>query len=174
MKLVIVRHGECEANARGVVAGSRDDSPLTQHGIDEAEQTAQQLKGFTGRIVSSPLQRACKTAEIIRDAVMPGTVIDIEPLFIERNVGDATGKPQAEYFAMEKSDVPIPNAETPQQMADRVRAGLEKLKATNRDTLLVTHNGTYRILVCVLQGLDPNEFANVPSIQNCEVKEFVL
>lgn len=174
MKLLVVRHGECEANARGVIAGAEDDSPLTAVGIAEAEKTAQQLKGFQGAIVSSPLQRARITAEIIRDAVMPGTDIAIDPHFIERHVGIMVGRPQPEYVAAEKSGMIIPGAETPQQMYDRVREGLEKLAATNRDTLLVCHSGTYRIIVCVLEHLQPEAFANIPAPQNAEVKTFDL
>lgn len=175
MKLIVVRHGECEANVRGIIAGSNVDSPLTQHGIDEAKQVAEQLQGFHGQIVSSPLQRAHRTAEIIRDRIAPGAEIRIEPLFIERNVGDALGMPQAEYYAMlESGELTPANAETPEQMLARVQAGLEKLKADNQDTLLVTHTGIYRIMACAINGLDPNTFVDVPNLQNCEVKAFEI
>lgn len=174
MKLFVIRHGECLANVRGVVAGSQDDSPLTVNGIDEAVHTAEKLQHFSGLIVSSPLVRARKTAEIIRDIIAPGTEIRLEPLFVERNVGDAMGMPIKEYFALEKSGAPIPNAETEQQLFDRVRSGLEKLRTGTQDTLLVSHNGTYRMLVCVLQNLPPRAYATTPLIQNAEVKEFEI
>lgn len=174
MQLLVVRHGECEANVLGVVAGARDDSLLTQHGIDEAEQTAQKLRGFQGRIVSSPLRRTYKTAEIIRDAIAPGTPIDLEPDFIELDVGDAMGKPLAEYFALEKSGEPIRNAETPDMLFERVSRGLEKLRQANMPTLLVTHNGTARMITCVLEHRPPKDFADVPKVQNGEVRTFEL
>lgn len=174
MKLLVVRHGECEANARGVIAGAENDSPLTAHGIAEAQAAAQQLKGFQGAIVSSPLQRARKTAEIIRDVVMPGADIAIDPHFIERHVGIMVGRPQPEYVAAEKSGMFIPGAETSHQMYSRVREGLEKLAATNRDTILVCHSGTYRVIACVLEHLPPEAFVNIPALQNAEVKTFDL
>jgi broad specificity phosphatase PhoE len=174
MRLLVVRHGECEANVHGIVAGARDDSPLTQHGIDEAAMSAEKLIGFHGLIISSPLQRALHTAEIIRDIVAPGEPIRIEPLFVERDVGEVTGRSLDEYFAMEKSDVPILNAETYVAMFDRVRRGIEMLITINETTLLVTHNGTYRMITCVVNGFAPHDFVTIPSLQNAEVKVFNL
>lgn len=170
MRLLVVRHGECLANVHETVAGSRDDSPLTANGIEEAVKTAEKLTDFRGIIVSSPLQRALKTAEIIRDIIAPGQQIQVAPQFVERDVGDATGKPLSDYLVLEKDHALIPNAETDQVLFDRVRSGLEMLKQLNGDILLVTHNGTYRMLQCVVQGLPPQAFADVPSIANAEVK----
>jgi broad specificity phosphatase PhoE len=174
MKLLVVRHGQCEANLSGVVAGSRDDSPLTQAGTDEAAQTARRLIGFHGSIVSSPLQRALRTAEIIRDIIAPDVRITVEPLFIERDVGDATGLPLAEYIALEKRHAPIPNADTDQALFDRVQRGLEQLIQLQTDVLLVTHNGTYRVIECVVRGLQPRDYVTIASIANGEVKSFEL
>lgn len=170
MKQLIVRHGECEANVKKIVAGARDDSPLTVNGIEEAVKTAEKLTDFHGIIMSSPLQRALKTAEIIRDIVAPDQQIQVEPLFSERDVGDATGKPLDEYFALEKAGAVIANAETDQMMFTRVQRGIEKLRALNADVLLVMHNGTYRMIECVVRNLPPHQFANIASISNAEVK----
>jgi len=43
-KLLFVRHGESQANVRGVVAGALDDSPLTEKGRDDARLTAEHLR----------------------------------------------------------------------------------------------------------------------------------
>jgi broad specificity phosphatase PhoE len=152
------------------VAGGRDDSPLTQHGIDEAAATAQKIRFFQGVIVSSPMQRALKTAEIIRDQIAPHLGIMVEPTFIERDVGDATGMAVEEYFALERAGTLIPNAETEQELYDRAKRGVDMLRKLQQPVLLVTHFGVYRMLVCVLEGRPPHDYASVPRIQNGEVK----
>lgn len=169
MKLYVVRHGECEANLLKVVAGGGDDSLLTQNGIDEAHATAEKLIGFQGRIVSSPLRRAYHTAEIIRDKIAPGAKIELEPDFIELDVGDAMGMPLEEYFALERSGAPIRNAETQQKFFARVKRGIERLKEVNKPTLLIAHNGVYRMMICVLEDRPAHDFSHVPNIANGEV-----
>ena len=174
MKLLIARHGECEANVRGVVAGARDDSPLTEKGWQDAQLLADNLVGFRGNIVASPLKRALNTAELVRDQMLPGAPIRVDEDFIEADVGDATGLPIDEYFVLEKSGESIPNAETPEQLFARVKHGLETIKATGQTTLIIAHNGTCRMITCVLEGLAPHEFANVKHLKNGEVRTFEL
>jgi broad specificity phosphatase PhoE len=175
MKLLIVRHGECVANVEGVVAGSGNNSPLTAKGIADAQTAALTLKGRqVDLIVSSPLIRTLRTAEIIRDQIAPAQTIQPNADFIERNVGDATGIPVLEYFALEKQKQLIPNAETPAEFYQRVARGLNELKKYPGTVLLVTHGGTYRMITCVFQSLAPEEFANAPRLGNGEVKEWEL
>lgn len=51
-----VRHGECVANTKGVIAGLGDDSPLTELGRSQAKETAQNLKGISfDLVISSPM-----------------------------------------------------------------------------------------------------------------------
>ena len=175
MKLLLVRHGECQANVDGIVAGSRNDSPLTAKGEQEAKAVGEQLAGSQiDAIVATPLQRSRRTAEIIRDLVAPNLQVEIDPDFSELDVGDATGLPLDQYFAKEKADKPIPHAETPEKILSRVQRGLNKLRQTSGTTLLVSHNGTCRMIECALHGWPADQFADLPGLQNGEVKEFTL
>ena len=65
MVIYIVRHGETVLNAKGVMQG-RLDEPLNQKGRDLAEMTGKAMKGIHfDYCISSPLNRAKETAEII-------------------------------------------------------------------------------------------------------------
>lgn len=71
--LYIVRHGETELNRLGRFCGSTDQ-PLNERGIAQAETLSEPMSKIAlDRIYSSPLDRAVKTAECIRN----GRDIDI-------------------------------------------------------------------------------------------------
>lgn len=86
-----MRHGETDWNRRRIYMGSQD-IPLNQLGIEQAELAAQYLKDEPiSHIVTSPLSRAPKTAEIIASVLeKPVTIIDE---FIECCWGIKEGRP---------------------------------------------------------------------------------
>jgi broad specificity phosphatase PhoE len=61
--ILLVRHGESEANAAGLLVG-RSDVALTERGCARAREVGTRL-GPVSRIVSSPLARARETAELL-------------------------------------------------------------------------------------------------------------
>src|SRR4051812_24393478 len=68
--IYLVRHGETEFNLLGRLQG-RFDSPLTPKGVTQAEAIGRHLRTLVGLpddwiVVSSPLARTVRTAEIIR------------------------------------------------------------------------------------------------------------
>ncbi len=66
MKLILVRHGESKANAKGIRQGQAIDSKLSKRGIKQAKKLANRLKfERISHIYSSDLRRAKSTAEII-------------------------------------------------------------------------------------------------------------
>jgi broad specificity phosphatase PhoE len=85
--LTLVRHGQSEANARGVMSG-RSDAPLTEVGRRQARALAAGLPRPT-RLVCSPLVRARQTAELI------GADVDVEcdARWTEMDYGDLDGQP---------------------------------------------------------------------------------
>lgn len=174
MKLYVARHGQSETNKIGIMAGLEDDAPLTEQGWKDAATLAAKMQGFKGLIVTTQLHRALQTAEYVRDQLMPGAPIRIEPDFAERDMGNATDKPRDEYDRMEQSGIPIAGAETPQQLYRRVKHGLETLRQLGQDILLVAHGETYRMIVCVLKDLPLETYAAIPMPTNGEVAEFEL
>lgn len=67
MKLYIIRHGETDWNKQRRLQG-QSDTELNEYGIRLAQITGEALKDIRfDHIFSSPLKRAYRTAEIIRD-----------------------------------------------------------------------------------------------------------
>ncbi len=174
MKLYVARHGESEANHIGIMAGSEDDSPLTEQGWKDAAVLATKMAGFKGLIVTTPLHRAQQTAEYVRDQLLPGAPIRVDANFVERDMGNATDRPRDEYLSMERSGLPIACAETPEHMFARVKQGLGTIQQAGQDTLLVAHGVTYCMIVCVVKHIPPQEYAQTPIPRNGEVHVFEL
>lgn len=92
--LILVRHGQTDANARGLLLG-RADPPLTEAGYRQAHALAAALPR-ADRIVTSPLTRTRHTAAVLAGAA-PGVVdangVEVDPRWIEMDYGDLDGCP---------------------------------------------------------------------------------
>ena len=88
--LILVRHGQTDANARGVLLG-RSDPALDATGRTQASSVAAALSPLRRgtRIISSPLRRARETAAII---AREGEVT-IDERWIELDYGSFEGTP---------------------------------------------------------------------------------
>lgn len=87
--IYIVRHGESEANAKGILQGQKD-YPLTPKGEEQALIISNELKGINfDAIFSSDLLRAKRTAEII--AVERKLAVNTTKMLRERNYGRLEG-----------------------------------------------------------------------------------
>jgi probable phosphoglycerate mutase len=91
-KIILVRHGETEANVRGCFADS-DDIPLTEAGRLQSRELALRLtREFLPEVlVSSTFLRARQTSEIIADVL--GIPTEAIPGIQERNFGALKGHP---------------------------------------------------------------------------------
>ena len=66
LTLYFVRHGETEANVKGILAGSKTDTKLTDNGIKGAKATGDALKNIAFNLVyTSELSRTKDTAKYI-------------------------------------------------------------------------------------------------------------
>ncbi len=110
--LILVRHGQSEANAAGVLLG-RTDSELTDLGRLQASRIghalARSVRHVSGggddgpgvrvpiRILTSPLVRARLTAKIISEVLGPGVPQpEVEERLIELDYGELDGKRPAD------------------------------------------------------------------------------
>ncbi|MDE1851269.1 MAG: histidine phosphatase family protein [Candidatus Micrarchaeota archaeon] len=88
--LILVRHGESEANAKRILGG-RLPYPLTALGRRQARHLAQLLKNVKlSKIYSSPVRRAYDTASAVAKA--KHIRVDVEEAFTETDVGPFVGK----------------------------------------------------------------------------------
>lgn len=165
----VVRHGESETNVQKVFAGSGLDSPLTAKGRQQAREAGKKLKTYKiTKIVSSPLKRAHKTAEIISDA-LGGLEILIDDRLCEYHIGDLTGKPIDSVTREERLN--MPGVEDAYEFAERTLEAFLEHAHDKGNTLFVAHSGSIRILEGALEGADPTGFHTRRSPENSEIVE---
>ena len=95
----LLRHGKSQANEENILQGQLD-SPLSLEGIQQSKALGNYLssEGVTfEQIISSPLGRACETAQIISDFL--SIPIELEDKWMEREFGQAEGLPYEEIFS---------------------------------------------------------------------------
>ena len=95
MKLLLTRHGQTDWNVAGKIQGITDIE-LNETGIKQAETTGEKLLNENiDVIISSPLKRARKTAEIIKGERNIPLIIDDS--LKERRFGKFEGKTREEF-----------------------------------------------------------------------------
>ncbi|GAA3881085.1 histidine phosphatase family protein [Streptomyces lacrimifluminis] len=160
--LLLVRHGETEWSASGQHT-SWTDLPLTPRGEEQAKSLAPLLAGRTfARVVTSPLTRAVRTAEL---AGLSGASTD--PDLHEWEYGGYEGVTTAEiqrtrpdWFLFTDGVVPGPDGhpgESPEEVgrrADRALAHIGDALAEG-DVVLVAHGHFLRVLTARYLGLPP-------------------
>lgn len=152
--IYFIRHGESEANVRHVFAGQKDDSVLTEKGKEQALATAKEIKKENlkiDKIISSPLKRALKTAEII--AIELG--FDISKIVVDNHIteydmGSFTGTKAGKISSLILTTAK--GAEDPQLFCDRVCSYIKKLSESPENILIVSHAGVGRILETIKEG----------------------
>ncbi len=129
LKLYVVRHGQTEWNHENRVCG-RTDVQLTAKGEKQAEELSKilQLKQIN-IIITSPLSRAVKTAEILSSAINKDIIIDNR--LIEQDYGVFEGiNRDNENFKEAKRHFPIKlsGGESILQVAQRIFNILDEIK----------------------------------------------
>ncbi len=154
---LLLRHGQTELSVERRFAG-RGDIPLTKQGVRQAELAARRLAADgVDVIISSPLQRARRTAEAVAEATGAPLVIDED--LVEADFGEWQGLTFAEVGArwpdeltawMASPDVAPPDGESFAQVAMRVLAALDRLLAgyPGQRAVLVSHVTPIKTLVC--------------------------
>jgi broad specificity phosphatase PhoE len=158
-ELLLVRHGQSTANARGIWQGQME-FPLSKEGRVQACLAGRGFSGdrFEG-LYSSPLSRAFETARIIRDrAGFEGEVVPVDGLS-ERNGGILEGHTWAEQEQLNpelaKKFLAIPEeerwalvgAETDEEVIARFEEALSSIRALHPGgsrIVVVSHGGVMR------------------------------
>jgi broad specificity phosphatase PhoE len=166
-ELLLVRHGESTANAKGIWQGQME-FPLSERGRAQASLAGHGLsrQPFEG-LYSSPLSRAFETAEIIRDRTgFAGEVVPVEGLS-ERNGGILEGHTWAEqerrnpqlarkFLAIpEEERWALVGAETDEEVIARFEEALSSICALHPGgarIVVVSHGGVMRAFLRELFG----------------------
>lgn len=170
--LYLVRHGETQSNARGVLQGALD-SPLTRRGRQQALDVAATLRArnvLPALMLASPQGRAQTTLEIIREALpaLKGVPARIEPCLAEMNYGTCQGVPLASLPFdpwMPKDGAARFGGETGREVQLRALGGLlGVMDKASGDVLAVSH-GT--VMSHLLEALEPGGEAHLTIENGC-------
>ena len=156
-RLWLLRHGETEWSKSGQYTGLTD-LPLTAEGEEQARHAKAALDGVDfGLVLTSPLERARRTAELVGF-----TEAELEPNAVEWDYGDYEGIKSADI----RRDHPdyliwthgVPNGETLDQVSARADRIVERaLSADATNVLVVAHGHFCRILTARWLRLAPIE-----------------
>ncbi|MFR0822635.1 MAG: histidine phosphatase family protein [Clostridia bacterium] len=174
MKVYIVRHGQVPHNA--MEQYNTNDEDLTDLGIEQAEELREKIKNMKfDIIISSPLNRAKHTAEIIN---VNNNKIIYDNRIRERNCGDLSGKPltvtnREEYWNY-NTTIQYGTSENIKVFFERIFEFLNDLKIEKyKSVLIVAHSGVSKAFSCYFQGMQNGMFLN-RGLKNCEIKEYEL
>ncbi|MDR2321564.1 MAG: histidine phosphatase family protein [Microbacterium sp.] len=153
-KLVLLRHGETEWSRSGRHTG-RTDIPLTPRGEELARLAGALVTGYDFRLVlSSPLQRAGRTAELA------GLQADVDPLLVEWDYGGFEGRTTKDIRAelgynWSAFTHGVIRGETPGETVEEVAARASRVLTrvlpamVEGDVALIAHGHYLRILTAV-------------------------
>jgi len=163
----MIRHGETEANAAKIMAGSLD-SPLNETGRKQA-QTARDLFSHLDEkpcaIVHSPLSRAKETAEIINSALNIPMIEDAD--IAELHAGEWEGVPYDQCQEILHGWTNPPGGETFDEFFTRIKRSKNRALAEyDGRVLFVSHGGVFRAFA-KLYGM------NIWGVRNCDLHEFL-
>lgn len=178
----IMRHGESEANARGLIVSSPavgiSGFGLTERGRDQVYETFDELpmSGHISLIITSDFLRARQTAAIVGDVFGIMDVVESHELR-ERFFGDFDGGDDnryAEVWAIDDKHLnEYPSGvESPESVKGRVLALIARCEKQyeGEAILLVSHGDTLQILQAVFSGISPFEHRKMKHLDKGELR----
>ena len=181
-KLLLVRHGQSEANRLDLFAGFYD-AKLEPHGETQAKVTARYIKEnyHVDAVYASDLQRAYKTGQIIAE------YLDV-PIVAERGLreidgGEWEGKYfhglidlYPEDFGLWQTDLAkarCTGGESVRQLTERIMSTLARIAQEDPEKTLViaTHATPIRAAMTMIQHGTLEQMQYVPWVSNASVTE---
>jgi broad specificity phosphatase PhoE len=179
LTLYFSRHGQTEANVKKQFSGVKD-TPLTPLGQRQAAAIGTVLRRELGPrpdidFVSSPLQRAKRTMEIVRETIgLSRTGYHTDPRLQEIDLGiwdqltdDEARALDPAFFARRLADkwhMRIPEGENYADVAKRIESFVHHLA---RDSFIVSHGAATRILRGLFAGLTVQQMSDLDEPQGC-------
>jgi phosphoserine phosphatase len=183
-RVILVRHGQSSYNAQNRIQGRINDSVLTELGTEMALKVGQALVGLPiDAFYSSPLQRAYRTAEIIREQLVQGAanipaieacddLLEIDlPLWAGMAKADVKAQypeeqrlwkasPEKFFMAITGPDGQPHKHYPVLALFEQSRQFWQRVLAQNpgKTLLIVGHNGILRSLLSTAIGLQPSQY----------------
>ena len=182
-KLILIRHGESEANAKGIFAGQIDPD-LEQKGLDQAKLTAKYIADNykVDKIYSSDLQRAYKTALCLADVT--GIEVEKNQNLREIFAGDWEGLTFEQLAEKYPDDFGVwlnnigksrcTDGESVAELGKRVMEVLTKIAKDNegKTVAVATHATPIRVMQSLVETGGLDEMENIPWVANASVSVF--
>jgi probable phosphoglycerate mutase len=179
-RLILIRHGESQANRHHLFAGSYD-APLEENGMRQARITAKFIAENykVEKIYSSDLRRAYSTAKALADEL--GLDVEKAPKIREIGAGDWEGmkfsdiieKYPNEYKAWtEHIDAArCPNGESIRELGQRVMAELLRIAEENegKTVAIATHATPIRTSQTFITYGSFDKMQSIPWVSNASV-----
>ncbi|MDB5108921.1 MAG: Phosphoglycerate mutase [Mucilaginibacter sp.] len=171
LSVFLLRHGETPYNADGNRYCGRTDASLTSKGVKQAVKVYHQLKDEKfDAVYSSPLRRACFTAQIATGSQQVQTDERITEVYF----GNWEGKTKEEFIDEDKSlwDAWIHDpgntkaggtGETGMEIIERVNAFFNEMlqKHANETIVVVGHNGINRLYMAYKLGMELKNYRRI-------------
>ena len=178
--LLIIRHGNTDANLKGIYAG-HTDAMLTDVGVKQAQLVCDYVyKNHTvDAIYVSDLTRAIDTAKPL--AKMLNLTINVDAGLKEMYGGEWEGKKfldlpklYPEDFSVWQNDVGhsrCTGGESYEEVCNRAYNTIKRIAQNNigKTVAIVTHGGYIRGLECAVRGIDLKDMSSIPYVANASV-----
>jgi broad specificity phosphatase PhoE len=146
----LLRHGQTDWNINFLLQGVTD-IPMNRTGIDQIRLAAKAIRREDWDVVlTSPLDRARQTAEIIQSELGFDSVIE-EQLLIERSFGEAEGLSHEQWRQKYANLDHIPGGESRTELAERSQLLLDNVASNfaGKRVLAVSHGALIRTLIAI-------------------------
>lgn len=179
MAIYLIRHGETDFNVEKRLQG-QINSALTEKGLTQCYEAKNNLKNINiDLIISSPLERTKKLAEIINGNRNIPLIYDNR--IMERSYGDLEGcyERDKEYNIFELWDIDINysknNVEPLTEFLKRISLFLKECerKYSDKNILLVTHSGNSIAANCFYNGIPVDKNFFKLGLKNCGIAKYL-
>jgi glucosyl-3-phosphoglycerate phosphatase len=181
MTILLLRHGQTDWNREPARCTGWAEVGLNEAGRAQARECARGLEGRGLQlIVTSHLLRARETADVVRDELGGSLPVIVDPRVAETHRGEWEQRLFSEileeepvawrHYREHAETFRFPGGESLADQQRRVLAALRDVARDGRDTLVVTHGGTIRLVSCFVDGRGITAFHDM-STTNCEMRE---
>ncbi len=180
-RLLLIRHGQSEANIEGRFAG-HTDAPLSELGKNQAKETAAYIVSAyqVDAVYASDLQRAFMTGKAVAD-LLNQTVTPTEALR-EIYAGRWENMPYGQLAKEEESyqvwlhDIgraACSQGESTKELQQRVVGCLSEIAQAHpgQTVVVATHATPVRVAQCYCEGKPIEELKDIPWVSNASVTE---
>ena len=156
-KVYLIRHGETLWTVSGQHTG-RTDIPLTEQGEDDARKLNVLLKGINFvKVLTSPLQRAWRTAELAGFGASTQSDFDLMEWDYGSYEGRRTADIRAERPGWRLFIDGCPGGETLAQVSMRADRVIGRVRAAGGDVLIFAHADILRVIIARWLNLSARE-----------------